>query len=338
MLAVEQSVKQISHCKPGDIPEFVLSSTQPLILKDFAAEWPLVQAGKQSSQAAIDYMLQFYSGVPVTACFGESENQGRVFYNEQLTGFNFRASQVDLRQVFDKLVSHIDDETPPTLYVGSTEVNRWLPGFAAANPLAVDDIKPLTSVWIGNQSRIAAHFDFPNNLACSAVGRRRFTLFPPEQIDNLYVGPMELSPGGQDISMVDFHAPDFDKYPRFQQAIEAAQVAELEPGDALFIPSMWWHHVEALDAINVLVTHWWRDSPAYMGRPTNALQHAILSLRSLPIAQRKAWQAMFNHYVFEHELHDTDHIAEHAQGMLSLPIDELSARKLRADLQNKLKR
>ena len=138
--------------------------------------------------------------------------------------------------------------------------------------------------------------------------------------------------------MVDFHAPDFDKYPKFQQAIEAAQVAELEPGDALFIPSMWWHHVEALDAINVLVTHWWRDSAAYMGRPTNALQHAILSLRSLPIAQRKAWQAMFNHYVFEHELHDTDHITEHAQGMLSLPIDELSARKLRAELQNKLKR
>ncbi|MCL1052068.1 cupin-like domain-containing protein [Shewanella abyssi] len=338
MLTVENSVKQICNCKPGDIPEFVLSSTQPLILKDFAADWPLVKAGKQSAQTAIDYLLEFYTGTPVTACYSDNDQQGRVFYNEQLTGFNFRASQVDLKQVFDKLLSHLDDAAPPTLYVGSTEVNRWLPGFAAANPLAIEDIHPLTSVWIGNQSRIAAHFDFPNNLACSAVGHRRFTLFPPQQIDNLYVGPMEFSPGGQDISLVDFHAPDFDKHPKFEQALKAAQVAELAPGDALFIPSMWWHHVEALDAINVLVTHWWRDTPTFMGRPTNALQHAILSLRSLPIAQRKAWQAMFNHYVFEHELHDTDHIAEHAQGMLSHPIDELSARKLRADLLNKLKR
>jgi hypothetical protein len=36
---------------------------------------------------------------------------------------------------------------------------------------------------------------------------------------------------------------------------------------------MWWHHVEALDAFNVLVNYWWRQSPAYMDTPTNALMY-----------------------------------------------------------------
>ena len=57
--------------------------------------------------------------------------------------------------------------------------------------------------------------------------------------------------------MVDFANPDFEKYPRFREAIAAGQMAELEPGDAVFIPAMWWHHVEGLSAFNTLVNYWW---------------------------------------------------------------------------------
>jgi hypothetical protein len=148
---------------------------------------------------------------------------------------------------------------------------------------------------------------------------------------------MEFAPGGQDISLVDFEQPDLVKYPKFEQAMAAAQVAELEAGDALFMPSMWWHHVEGLDAFNVLVTHWWRNSPAFMGRPNNALMLAMLSLRDLPKAQRQAWKAHFEYYIFDHEKQNLDHIPDQAKGVLSKPHDELAARKLRADLLNKLK-
>jgi len=224
------------------------------------------------------------------------------------------------------------------MYVGSTEVNNWFPGYTKENNAAIDHLKPLTSIWIGNKSKIAAHFDFPNNLACCIAGRRKFTLFPPEQLANLYIGPMEFAPGGQEISLVDFDKPDLAKHPKFEQALAVAQVAELDAGDVLFIPSMWWHHVESLAAFNVLLTHWWRDSPAFMGRPNNALMLAILSLRNLPLAQRKAWQEQFNYYVFEHDDKNLDHIPESIKTYFSQPIDELEARKLRADLLNKLKR
>lgn len=338
MLDIKHTVKQVTGCSPDDIPDWVLNSEQPLVLKDFGQEWPIVKAGKQSSKAACDYIRSLYADVPVTAYYGDPEINGRVFYNDQVDGFNYRASKVNLNMVLDKLLAHQEDVNPPTMYIGSTEVTSFLPGFKEQHPLSLDKFQPLTSIWIGNQSKIAAHFDFPNNLACSVVGRRRFTLFPPEQIGNLYIGPMEFAPGGQDISMVDFAQPDFAKYPKFKKAMAAAQVADLEPGDALFLPSMWWHHVQGIDAINMLVTHWWRDSPAFMGRPNNALLMSILALRNLPKAQRQAWKSMFEHYVFDHEQADNEHIPESAQGRLAMPMDDMTARKIRAELLEKLKR
>jgi len=338
LLAIEKKTVVIEGVSADDIPESILNSTTPVILKDFAQQWPIVIAGKQSPEKGADYIRKIYSGEPVTACYGEAEIKGRVFYNQDMSGFNYRGAKVDLNVVLDKLLEHSNDQHSPTMYMGSTEINRWFPGFNQENPIALDDCQPLTSMWIGNKSKIAAHYDFPQNIACSVIGKRRFTLFPPEQISNLYVGPIEFAPGGQEISLVDFDQPDFEKFPKFEQAINAAQVAELDAGDALLLPSMWWHHVEGLDSLNVLVSHWWRNSPAHLGRPNNALLLAILSLRSLPEAQRKAWQHIFNHYIFDHQDGDQDHIPEQVREMLNFPLDDISARKIRADLLNKLKR
>jgi len=163
------------------------------------------------------------------------------------------------------------------------------------------------------------------------------TAFPPEQLENLYIGPLDFAPAGQSISMVDLRDPDFDRFPKFRSALEQALVVEMEPGDALFIPSMWWHHVEGLDSLNVLINYWWRPSPAYMGTPMNVLNHAFLSIRDLPESQRKAWQRIFNHYIFEPDNDVVEHIPEEKRGVLS-PVDDLSARKLRAQVLKQLNR
>ena len=190
---------------------------------------------------------------------------------------------------------------------------------------------------IGNRTRIAAHYDIPDNVACVAVGRRRFTLFPPDQLRNLYIGPIDVTPAGQSISLVDFHDPDFERFPGFRDALEHAQVAELEPGDAIFIPGMWWHHVEGLDDLNVLVNYWWRDVPAFLGNPLDALNHALLSIRDLPREQRDIWRDVFEHYVFGDENEAVSHIPPNARGVLSAVTDE-SARRLRALLIRNLNR
>ncbi|MDP5041146.1 MAG: cupin-like domain-containing protein, partial [Paraglaciecola sp.] len=218
----------------------------------------------------------------------------------------------------------------------STSVDQILPGLRdAQNDIPQLADKPLVSIWVGNQSRIAAHYDVTDNVACVAAGKRRFTLFGPEQLDNLYIGPLDFTPAGQPASLVDFHQPDFIRFPKFKTALEHALVAELEAGDGIFIPSMWWHHVEALSDFNILVNYWWRQVPNYVGVPSDALNHAMLAIKSLPLEQREAWRHLFDYYVFRPA--GQDHIPAHARGMLDA-IDENSARKLRAVLLNKLNR
>ena len=160
-------------------------------------------------------------------------------------------------------------------------------------------------------------FDLPDNLACVVAGIRRFTLLPPDQIGNLYVGPLDPTPSGQAISLVDFNDPDLPRHPRFAEALKQARSAVLHPGDAIRIPSMWWHHIESLACFNLLINYWWCTTPAAMGSPTDALMHAILSLQDLPQRQREAWRGLFNHYVFDADEEVYAHIPERGRGCLS---------------------
>jgi ribosomal protein L16 Arg81 hydroxylase len=268
---------------------------------------------------------------------GGPEIGGRIFYNEDLSGFNFASVHTRLDQVLMELARHSGNPRPPTIYVGSTTIETALPGFVEENPLDLGQRDALASIWIGNQSCIPAHYDLPDNLACVTAGRRRFTLFPPDQLKNLYVGPLDFTPAGQPISLVDLHQPDLARFPRFSEAMRHAQTAELAPGDAIFIPSMWWHHVEALECFNVLVNYWWRQSPAYMDTPANALMLSLLSIRDLPPDQLRAWQEIFRHYVFQADEQTAAHIPEGARRALG-PMDDNAARMLRAQLLKKINR
>jgi hypothetical protein len=326
------------ECADEDALQRVMrSASEPVVLRGLVKDWPLVKAGLESPKKAGDYLTKFYGGKPLIASFGEASIRGRVGYNDDLSGFNFQRTNVELAQFLQRLYRHGEDQQPPASYIGSTLIDQYFPGMRAHNDLTMEGLEPLVSLWIGNQITVPAHFDFPANLACCVVGRRRFTLLPPEQLENLYVGPWDMTPAGQAISLVNFKDPDFERFPRFREAMSSALEVVLEPGDALFLPSMWWHHVEGLDSVNMLVNYWWRSTPQYMGTPMNVFKHALLGLRGLPEEQRKAWQNIFNYYVFNAQDEELQHIPEQSRGMHG-PMSELQARKLRADLLNMLNR
>ena len=328
------SVEVVEGVSPEAIPDEVFESEVPLLLKGMVASWPAVEACSRSMDSAAKYLSDFWIDQPVTVYVGDGID-GRFGYNDTFDGFNFRSGRSHLGQVFQKLAEQTDAESPQSIYVGSTSVDRWLPDFRKYNDVAVPDKDALVSFWLGNNTRVSAHFDFPDNVACVVAGKRRFTLFPPEEIDNLYIGPIDRTPSGQAISLVDFADPDFERFPKFEQALETAVSYELQPGDAIYIPSMWWHHVESLSDFNLLVNYWWISALPSMGSPITALLHAILAVRDLPDRQRKAIRKLFDHYVFEADESVYAHIPESGRGCLS-PLDESSARQLRADLLNRL--
>lgn len=321
----------------NSLPRKVRESSEPCLLKGLASDWPLVQHARQSDEDAQRYILRFYQGKTVGMFRGEPGAGGRVFYDDGFEGFNFQRFVLKLDQLFSELRAASRDDQAPMFYLGSTSVDSHLPGFREHNDIAIDGAQPLVSFWLGNRTRVAPHHDVPSNLACCVAGRRRFTLFPPEQLENLYIGPLEKNPGGQAISLVDTENVDDECFPRFQQALENAIIFDLEPGDALFIPSLWWHQVEGLDDFNMLINYWWRETPAYLGSPADALEHAILALRELPAQQKSAWQEFFRYYVFEFDPQNVEHIPENARGMLGEMNDQI-ARQIRARLLNKLNR
>jgi hypothetical protein len=317
----------------------LLASQEPAVLRGLVRDWPLVRAGLGCDQEAMDYLRSFYNGKTVGTHVGDAHVAGRMAYNEDFTELNTASRRMRLDEVLNMIREHLHDERPPTFYIPSTTIDACLPGFRQENKVtfAAYGIEPLRSIWIGNRTIASCHYDAPYNLACCAVGRRRVTLFPPEQIFNLYPGPLEVTPGGQAISLVDFANPDFTKYPRFREALASAQVAELAPGDAVFIPSMWWHHVEALSPFNTLINYWWSTSPAFMPTPMNALYHALWTLRDRPEQEKRAWRNVFDYYVFGPSDRAGAHLPERARGALA-PIDDEKARQIRAMLLNTLNR
>jgi hypothetical protein len=120
--------------------------------------------------------------------------------------------------------------------------------------------------------------------------------------------------------------PDLERYPKFAHALERAQIAELAPGDAIYIPFYWWHGVDSLESLNLFINYWWNDKGQLGGSPYDALAYAIYALKVLPPEQRAVWRNVFDHYVFEADGDPVGHLPPHARGILGELTPEILAR------------
>jgi hypothetical protein len=304
----------------GNAADFdeIVEAAKPVVLRGLVSDWPAVASAASSPEHLCAYLSRFDSGAPVAAYIAPPAVGGRFFYSEDLQGFNFERPFMPLGKAAELMASEVRKGSRNSVYVGSAHIKQALPGFERENALPLlDRTDADPRIWLGTPTTVAAHFDAFNNIACVVAGRRRFTLFPPDQVSNLYVGPLDNTVSGAPTTMVDLRNPDFERFPRFRQALAAARVAELEPGDAIFVPALWWHHVEALSPLNMLVNYWWNDGPSDAGPALACIGHGLLTISHLPLAQRKAWREMFDYYVFRLHGDPAEHIPSHARGVLS---------------------
>lgn len=311
--------------------EEIRPARRPAILRGLGAGWPAVRAARESADAVVAYLKRFSRPDPVNAIVGPPEIEGRFFYTPDLKALNFTRGKSPLDPFLDRLLRDRAAERPYAIAVQSVPAPELLPGFTEDNAtdLAGDAVVP--RLWLGNAIRVATHYDLQENIGVVVAGRRRFTLFPPDQVANLYMGPLELTPAGTPISLVDPSAPDLDRFPRFADAMAFAETATLEPGDAIYIPFHWWHAVDSLDPVNVFMNYWWNPAPAGMANPYDALLLALFSLRTLPADQRAAWRTMFDHLVFQTEGDPVAHLPADVQGVLG-PADTVGLGRMRATL------
>lgn len=310
-------VEVVELAEPADLWREIAPRYRPVVIRGLVADWPAVAAARQGTRVLVDYLGALDSGAPVTVFRTEPELNGRFFYNAGVKGLNFTTHKAPLRELLRELLALAGRDPAPALYAGSVPTAQTLRDFARANPAPWAPAGAEPRIWIGNATTIAPHYDLAQNVACVVAGHRRFTLFPPDQARNLYIGPIERTPAGRPVSMVDLANPDLDRFPRFAEALKTAAVADLEPGDAIYVPPLWWHHVRAEGALNVLVNYWSAAIPSKS--PFAAMMHAMYAIRELPEAERAAWRDWFDLYAFSSAPDQWRHVPEHALGVLGPP-------------------
>ena len=122
------------------------------------------------------------------------------------------------------------------------------------------------------------HYDAAHNVYSQLTGRKRWLLLSPDDAPRLYPYP-RLHPSTRQ-SQIDLHAPPergFDHYRGARGRLRVLEVV-LAPGDRLYVPPYWWHHVRVVGGASaVAVATYTQSTPmrAYNVVKAHALPEAI---------------------------------------------------------------
>ena len=170
---------------PAEALAELIGGAEPKVFRGLVADWPAVAAARRSPAELVRYLAALDCGATVRAFVGDAQGAGRFFYNSDLSGFNFKIVEARFKSLLDRLLEIARTGASEFIYMGSTDTREIAPGFASQNPLeAVEERGADPRLWIGTSSRVAPHYDESDNVACVVSGRRRFILFPTDQIAN----------------------------------------------------------------------------------------------------------------------------------------------------------
>jgi len=294
-----------------------IKAAQPAVLRGLIRDWPAVQTGDLRS-----YLGRFALSKPTEAFFGKPEIGGKYFYKDDLSGFNFERRALSLPEALAAVFA----EGEESVYLGSLPVDDYLPGFSAENPMAVPANPRL---WIGHPSNVSSHYDTYDNLICCVAGSRKFTLYSPDCIGSLYVGPIDNTMAGQPVSLAASMPEAAERFPLFADIKDSAIEIELRPGDALYLPKLWWHQVQSTAPLNAMINYWWDATAIGPDGPYTGLLLSMIAIAERPIAERRAWKAFFDHYVFRENGHPLAHLPPEKHGVLG-PLKPDNYGKIRA--------
>ena len=209
---------------PATFRALVMVPGQPMLLPGAARSWPLLAGG---APAILDTLRRFDAGREAEIFIGQPEIDARYYYDPSLAGFNFTRESVTFAEGLRRIAETAGRPGRETIYMGSLPSERYLPGIEelAHLPFLPASVRP--RFWIGHESRVACHYDTMDNVACVAAGRRRFTLYPPQAIADLYAGPIDHTMAGQPVALAVDSEPGDPRFPRFESIRDSALVVDL---------------------------------------------------------------------------------------------------------------
>lgn len=163
--------------------------------------------------------------------------------------------------------------------------------------LSVKGTDPEWNMWIGTKGNIAStHYDVTDNFFFQLHGSKKFYISPPQHFYDMHTFPrMHPSDRQSQIIWDDFgrDLESFEKlletFPNYDQV--SIDTAVLGPGDILFLPSLWFHRVEAISSISVSVSMW--SDPQEMITGMSFLENPALYTDPLDVPKSKPGDMLF---------------------------------------------
>lgn len=332
------SVRRLRVTTRAQLLAEVIAPGVPVILEGALARWPW-----KRPDALLRRLRQLAGHRTVMTSWAPVTNDGLLSYAERDgTGKTWTDAPARFATFLDDIEAAARAPGAAIRYLQSAVIGRELPELAPLFPmplLAEAELRQQSPrLWIGSGGhRVGLHYDVDDNLHCVVAGGKRFLLYPPSSLPDVYLGALDASPAGAPTALVDPLRPDLRAYPRFAAAAARAQVAELAPGDALYLPAYWLHHVESR-GVNVAVNYWWSELSAdERAAAESAWTHGLLALRNLPPRWRERYHLLFAHFVFQAHGDPYAHLPVAEQGRAGAPTPERT-RALRDQLRRELSR
>lgn len=271
------------------------AGNQPFILQGCIDHWPLYRTLRQleSPVDQVEYLADLLPKKKVGFTWVPAEQRGILGFDQNLRpNFSLATKSAPFSDFARQCTNSLWNPDAGTLYLQSMpipELTRKLGGLDLFEGL-LPVMAPRFWIGTGGQKVVLHNDPFRNAIAVFA-GTKRVTLFPPAELPNLYIAPLDRRVAGVLSSIVTVTDPDLQKFPKFEQALESAQVAVLEAGEILFLPALWWHHVEGF-GLNVGINCWFRHE-----RPVEKLyvpcEGLMTDLKDVPLDARQSLHATF---------------------------------------------
>lgn len=220
-----RSVPRVKGIRKEEFLEDYFLPRLPVVFEDLSANWPAADKWNLNyfREKAGDIVVPLYDGKPAKGrqnSHGPARKMTMAEYIDIL-----EAGPTDLRMFFFNLLQNCPDLIDDFKYPD----------------LGVKFFKKLPVLFVGGEgAKVVMHYDMDlaNNFHFNFAGRKKILLYPPEQTKYLYKVPYSIV----SMEIIDMDNPDLEKYPALAKA--SGYEVILEHGEALYIPSQWWHFIK----------------------------------------------------------------------------------------------
>jgi len=217
-------VERIENVNKEDFTDLYKKPKKPVVITQLTKDWSAREKWN------IDYLKKI-AGNKVVPLYDSKPSTDKKHQHAP-------AEQMELKSYLD-LLKQGEKDLRMFFYNILAEVPQLTKDFSYPD-IGLALFKKLPVLFLGGKgAKVQMHFDIDmaDILLCHFGGKKRIMLFSPEQTKYIYRVPFSFS----SLNKIDYENPDYKTYPALKNL--RGEIAELNHGDVIYIPSGYWHYI-----------------------------------------------------------------------------------------------